>query len=96
MSFLNQLKTQAKALQSQQSQQLEDLDANTAQAEAACKVALPYFEDLARNLNVIVPAAPRFSLDGKTPWPAMKLIDFRVDARKKTLRYREVFNFFVM
>ncbi len=96
MSFLNQLKSQAKALQSQQGQLRQDLEENTACTEAACLLALPYLEDLARQLNVIVPAAPKFSLDGKTPWPAMKLTEFRVDARKKTLRNREVFDYLAM
>lgn len=96
MSFLNQLKSQAKALQSQQTQEQADLEQHTAQTEATCQYALPYLQDLARQLNVIVPAAPRFSLDGKTPWPAMKLVEFRVDSRKKTLRNREVFDYIAM
>jgi len=96
VSFLNQLKSQAKALQSQQGQQQLDLEENTQQAELACQLALPYLQDLARNLNVIEPAAPRFSLDGKTSWPAMKLVEFRVDSRKKTLRNREVFKYLAM
>jgi len=88
VSFLNQLKTQAKALQKEQGAQQLNLEENTARTEEACRFALPYLQDLARQLNVIGPAAPRFSLDGKTPWPAMKLIEFRVDSRKKTLRSR--------
>jgi len=84
VSFLNQLKSQAKALQSQQP---------TAQVEGACQTVLHYLQDLVRQLNVIVPAAPAFSLDGKTSWPAMKLIDFKVDARKKMLRSREAFDY---
>lgn len=93
MSFLNQLKTQAKALQTLQGQEQLNLEENTHETELACRRALPYLEDLARHLNVIAPAAPRFTLDGKTPWPAMKLVDFRVDARKKMLRNREVFDY---
>lgn len=96
MSFLDQLKSQAKTLQSQQSQLQLNLEENTAQTEAACRCALPYLEDLARHLNVIGPAAAKFSLDGKTPWPAMKLTEFRVDARKKMLRGREVFDYLAM
>ena len=93
MSFLNQLRSQAKALQSQQSQQQLNLEESTAQTEAACRGALQYLEDLARHLNVIGPAAPKFTLDGKTPWPAMKLTEFRVDSRKKMLRNRELFDY---
>jgi hypothetical protein len=93
VSFLDQLRSQAKALQSQQGQLQLNLEENTAKTEAACRCALPYLEDVARHLNVIGPAAPKFSVDGKTPWPAMKLAEFRVDARKKTLRNREVFDY---
>jgi hypothetical protein len=45
---------------------------------------------------VIQPPAPRFTLDGRTPWPAMKLTDFRVDARRKLLRNREAFDYVAM
>jgi hypothetical protein len=96
VSFLNQLKTQAKALQKQQGEQQLNLEENTARTEEACRFALPYLQDLARQLNVIGPAAPRFSLDGKTPWPAMKLVEFRVDSRKQMLRSREVFDYIAM
>ena len=96
MSFLNQLKSQAKAMQSEQVQLQQNLEENTAQTEAACRCALPYLQDLARHLNVIEPAAPRFSLDGKTAWPAMKITEVRVDARKKLLRNREVFDYLAM
>jgi hypothetical protein len=96
VSFLNQLKSQANALQSQQGQVQRNLEENTAQTEEACRFALQYLQDLARSLNVIGPKAPRFSLDGKTPWPGMKLTEFRVDARKKMLRDREAFDYFAI
>ncbi len=96
MTFLNQLKTQAKALQTQQTQVQTGLEENTNQAEQACKFTLQYVQDLARQLNVIEPNAPRFTLDGKTPWPAMKFVDFRVDSRKKRLRDREVCSYIAM
>jgi len=96
VTFLNQLKTQAKALQTQQTQVQTGLEENTNQAEQACKFTLQYVQDLARQLNVIEPNAPRFTLDGKTPWPAMKFVDFRVDSRKKRLRDREVCSYIAM
>lgn len=96
MSFLNQLKSQAKALQSDRTENDQLLDENAARAEAACRVVLPYLQDLAAQLNVIQPPAPAFSLDGKTPWPAMKLCDFRVDARRKQHRGKEVFDYLAM
>ena len=96
VSFLNQLKSQAHALQSRQGLQQRDLEENTTRTEAACRAAFHYLDDLARQLNVIQPVGPRFSLDGRTQWPTMKLVDFRVDARKKMLRGREVFDYFAM
>ncbi|WP_048439716.1 hypothetical protein [Caenimonas sp. SL110] len=96
MTFLNQLKTQAKALQTQQTQVQTGLEENTNLAEQACRFTLQYVQDLARQLNVIEPNAPRFTLDGKTPWPAMKFVDFRVDSRKKMLRDREVCSYIAM
>ena len=93
MSFLNQLKTQANALQSQRTQQDVHIEENLAQVETACRQVLSYLQDLARQLNVIEPPASAFSLDGKTPWPAMKMRDFRTDFRRKVLRDREVFDY---
>jgi hypothetical protein len=96
VSFLNQLKSQAHALQNHEGLQQRGLEENTARTEAACKLVHHYFDDLARQLNVIQPPAPRFTLDGRTPWPAMKLTDFRVDARRKLLRNREAFDYVAM
>ena len=93
MSFLNQLKSQAKALQTEQERSFADLDRNTAETQRACDLVQHYLRDLAGQLNVLAPAAPKFTLDGKTPWPAMKFVDFRVDSRKKMLRDKEVFDF---
>lgn len=96
MSFLNQLKTQASALQVQQAEQHRNLETNTKQTELACQTVALYFADLAKQLNVIQPAGPKLSLDGKTAWPAMKLVDFRVDTRKKKLRDRDVYDYIAM
>lgn len=90
MSFLNQLKNQAKALQTQRTEQDSLFEEKLAETEKACQLLLPYLQDLARQLNVIEPPGPAFTLDGKTPWPAMKLVDFRVDARRKPLRDAQV------
>jgi hypothetical protein len=93
VSFLNQLKSQAHALQNHEGLQRRDLEENAARTEAVCKLVHNYLDDLARQLNVIQPPAGRFTLDGRTPWPAMKLAEFRVDARRKVLRGREVFDY---
>jgi hypothetical protein len=65
VSFLNQLKSQAKALQSLHGQQQLALKENARQTELACGSTLLYPQNLAHNLNAIEPAAPRFNLDGK-------------------------------
>lgn len=96
MSFLNQLKSQAKELQHKRSSDDQQLQESTARTEEACRVVLPYLQDLARQLSVIEPPGPALSLDGRTRWPAMKLVDFRVDARRKRLRDQEVFDYIGM
>ena len=96
MSFLNQLKSQASALQSQQTVDAHKLLTNSAQTEEACQTLWNYVQELAKQLNVLMPPAPALSLDGKTPWPAMKLANFRFDARKKVLRDKEVYDYVAM
>lgn len=96
MSFLDHLKSQANAVQSGQSAQQTHNEANVKLAEAASKTAWLYITELAKQLNVIQPAGPKLSLDGKTHWPAMKLVDFRVDSRKKKLHDKDVFDYVVM
>ncbi len=96
MSFLNQLKSQAQAVQVQRGAEDRRLEEFTEQTERACRLILPYLQDLGRQLNVIQPDGPSLSLDGTTPWPAMRLVDFRVDARRKMLRDREVFDYLGM
>ena len=92
MSFLDQLKTQATALKTNKEQQQADYDASTLATEQACSTVLFYLEQMVKSLNVIEPDGPKLSIDGKTPWPDMKLTGFQIDARKKTLRNREVFD----
>ena len=96
MSFLNQLKSQAQALQAERTAQERQLGEINAQTEEACRVLLSYLQDLARQLDVIQPPGPSFTIDGRTPWPAMRLVDFRVDARRKQLRNHEVFDYVAM
>ena len=93
MSFLDQLKIQASAVKSHQVQQQVEHETTTLATEHACSSVLFYLEQLVQSLNVIEPDGPKLSLDGKTPWPAMKLTGFKIDSRKKTLRNREVFDY---
>jgi hypothetical protein len=93
VSFLNQLKSQASALQTQQMGQQQNLQANIEATELACQTVWLYMVELSKQLNVIQPAGPKLSLDGRTPWPAMKLIDFRADCRKKKLLDKDVHDY---
>jgi hypothetical protein len=93
VSFLDQLKSQASALQSAQTEQQTHSTATLQQTEAAAKTAWFYVSDLVKQLNVIEPPGPSLSLNGKTPWPVMKLLDFQVDARKKKLRDQDVYDY---
>jgi hypothetical protein len=96
MSFLNQLKSQASALRSEQEVGQRNLSERIDRTEAACATVAAYLRDLAAQLNVIEPPGARFSLDGKTPWPAMKLHSFNTDMRKKMLREKEVYDYAAM
>jgi hypothetical protein len=93
MSFLDQLKIQANAVKSREDQQQVEHDTTTFATEQACSTVFFYLEQMVQQLNVIEPEGPKLSLDGKTPWPAMKLTGFQIDARKKMLRNREVFDY---
>jgi hypothetical protein len=42
------------------------------------------------------PTRSGFTLDGKTPWQAMKLSNFRADFRKKRLRDKEVYDYIAL
>ena len=96
LSFLNQLKMQAGALQTEQSEQLQNFAANAMKTERVCDLVWQYLQDLSKHLDVIGPDAPHFSLDGKTPWPPMKLVGFRADSRKKKLRDKDVYDYIAM
>lgn len=96
MSFLNQLKAQASAVQRRNTEQQRRFETQAIQTEAACKTVWNYLSDLARQLDVLQPAAPRFTLDGKAAWPAMKLTRVRADARRKMLLGKEVFDYIGM
>ncbi|MDB5939921.1 MAG: hypothetical protein JWP77_2285 [Polaromonas sp.] len=94
MGFLTELKSQANELQGLQMKAQRDLTERTEACEKACRMALAYLQELCAQFNVIKPAAPAvYSLDGKTPFPALAQRNFRCDARRKLLRNAEVFNY---
>lgn len=96
MSFLNQLKGQAQAVQAQQNAAQKDQADRIAAVERATHMVWRYLDDLASHLNVLQPDGPRLSADGKTPWPAMRGCDYRVDARRKAWQGHEIFDYAVM
>lgn len=93
MSFLDQLRIQASAVKSHQDQQHVEQAAAALATERACTTVLLYLEQMVKQLNVIEPDGPKLSLDGKTPWPAMKLTAFQIDSRKKKLGNGEGFDY---
>jgi hypothetical protein len=97
VSFLDDLQRQAAALKAQQSTDSAALARNTSLTEVACRTVLNYFMTLASQLNVLQPVSPtRFALDRKHVFERLKLTDFRVDSRLKTLRNEEVFDHLVL
>ncbi|MFL6692364.1 MAG: hypothetical protein ACJ8GO_05340 [Ramlibacter sp.] len=93
VSFLNQLRSKAGALENQQRRQEQNFEENAARCDTASRAVQHYFGELARQLNIIEPGAPALTLDGRTPWPPMRLVAFRTDARRKSWRGREVFDY---
>lgn len=71
-------------------------EANRQLTEAAAQTTWLYVSELAKQLTVIEPNGPTLSVDGKNPWPAMKLTAFQSDARKKKLQDQEVFDYITM
>lgn len=96
MSFLNQLKNQAKTLQTHRSEEDQHREEKAAQTETAARFVMHYLQDLGKQLSVIQPPGPALTLDGKTPWPALKLMNFRVDVRRKMYLNREVIDYVSM
>lgn len=96
MSFLNQLKSQATALQQEQRTDTAEQQARIVATEGAARTAWVYLADLARQLNVISPVGPMLALEPRKPWPTTKLADFRCDSRKKKLLDQDVFDYSAM
>ena len=100
MSFLNQLKFQASVLQQESSANLAELQANIRATESAAQVVWSYLSELSKQLAIIAPPGPALAIDTKKPWPAMKLVDFRYDARKKKIQEQglnqEVYDYVAM
>ncbi|WP_119154558.1 hypothetical protein [Caldimonas tepidiphila] len=91
MSFLDDLKRQAEALQNRQQNDAASFERNAQLVESACRTVFQYWLDLAQQLNVLAPASPgRHVLDSRHVFSALPMHDFRVDARRQPLRGLEV------
>lgn len=87
MSFLDDLKRQADALQARQQNDAADFERNAQLTEAACKSVFLYWLDLVKQLNVLAPSSPgRHVLDNRHAFQGLPMRDFRVDARRQQLR----------
>ena len=97
MNFLSELKNRANALQGLQAGEQQDIAAHTRACETACRLAVKYLQDLCAQLNIIQPPVPsQYSVDGKTPFPALVMRSFRCDDRRKMLRNEGVCDYIGM
>ena len=86
MSFLDDIKRQAQAQQTQQQVDAAALARNAALVEAACHATFKYWLELAQQLNVLQPVSPsRYRIDSRHVLEALKMSEFRVDARRQQL-----------
>lgn len=95
MSFLNQLRQRADALQNRERDDEASFQRNAQAVEAACRATFQYGLELVNQLNVLRPPVPgrytfdaRHALDGKAD--ALRFSDFRIDSRRKQERDLEL------
>ena len=93
MGFLDDLKRQADEAKARLNTDTSLLDRNSALADSACKTTATYFSTLVQQLNVLQPPSKvTYRLDKRNAFEAMRLCDFRFDARRTRLRGAEVFD----
>lgn len=81
MSFLDQLKQQARTIQADadDGEAAQVLERNRRLAFGACELAHGYWKELCEQLNVIRPPSPaRYLIDGRHPLPDLVCSNFRV------------------
>ena len=87
MSFLDDLKQQAKAREAQLRGDLAVIERHVAQVEQACQTVWRYFDDLGRQLEVLRPTSgARYTLDPRAVLEGLSFSDFMADLRKKRVR----------
>jgi len=101
MSFLDELRKQAEALQSKQRIDEAAFERNALLTDAACKTVFQYWLELARDLNVIrPPVRGRYVFDMQNlldgPVEGLHLEDFRIDSRRKRMRDLELYDHVVI
>jgi len=93
VGFLDDLKRQADEAKARLNTDTSLLDRNSALADSACKTTATYFSTLVQQLNVLQPPSKvTYRLDKRNAFEAMRLCDFRFDARRTRLRGAEVFD----
>ena len=91
MSYLDDLKRQAAALQATQTVDHEALARNTALVEAAAKEVSRYLMELGKQLDVLRPVSKVvYAFDKKTRLEGQPMVDFRFDVRRKRLREQDL------
>jgi hypothetical protein len=91
MTFLDDLKRQASALQATRHIDQAALSRNTALVEAAANEAARYLMELGKQLEVLRPVSKvSYSFDKKTQLTGLPMVDFRFDARRKRLREQDL------
>lgn len=101
MSFLNQLKQQADALQNRHRDDEEAFRRNAEFTDTACRAAFQYAFDLVKQLNVLHPQVPgryvfdrQHALDGRAQ--GLRFQDFHIDSRRKQQRGLELVDHIVL
>ena len=91
MTFLDDLKRQASAVQASRTVDLKTLARNTALVEAAATEASRYLMELGKQLDVLRPISKvRYQFDKKTRLEGLPMVDFRFDVRRKRLREQDL------
>jgi hypothetical protein len=92
VSFLDELKEQAKQVPSAPPQDTEAIARNLRLANGACRLAHEYWDELKDQLNVIEPpCGSRYLIDGRNPLAELKLSDFRVTPKVRTAHNGDMF-----
>jgi hypothetical protein len=93
MGLLDDLKRQAAAVQAHQNAQARDFAECVLEVDEAMHHAFLYLNDVVKQLAVLNPPSPRtFDLEPGVRFEGMRLTDFFIDFRKKSVLERDRYN----